>query len=90
MPRRRSPKRRKLTGPIHGRIAELRKARELTQQDLAAKIGVDETAISHWENGVARPEPLKLPGLASTLGVTVDELIEGDADYEALREAFAS
>jgi DNA-binding XRE family transcriptional regulator len=89
--KRRSAKaRRTASSPVHDRIAELRKGRGLTQEALADELGVKKAAVSHWETGQGRPEAIKLPDLASLLGTTVDDLIEGDSEYEALREAFAS
>lgn len=78
------------SSPIHGRIFELRKAANLTQEQVADLAGVDNTAVCHWETGDGRPEPGRLPKLAAILGTTVDALIEGDARYEALRDAFGA
>ena len=78
MSRTRAPKKRqRLKGPIHARLAELREAKELTQEEVAAAVGVDKTAVSHWENGIARPDISRLPALADTLGVSIDELLDG-------------
>ncbi len=74
----RKKRRRRLSGPIHDRIEVLRKAKDLSQEDLAVAVGVDKTAVSHWENRVARPDMSRLPALAEALGVTVDELIDGE------------
>lgn len=70
--------RRKFEGPIHGRIAELRERKSWSQEDLAAKLGVDKTAVSHWETGFARPDMGRLPAIAAALGVSVDQLIRGE------------
>lgn len=74
----RKPKRRKLTGPIHARLAKLREDRKLTQEDVATKIGVDKTAVSHWENGVARPDVQHLPALAELFETTISALVAGE------------
>jgi transcriptional regulator with XRE-family HTH domain len=74
----RKPARRRLDGPIHARIAKLREQRELTQGQLAEAVGVDKTAVSHWENGVSRPDITRLAKLASVLDVSVDDLIAGE------------
>ncbi len=65
---------RKKRRAIHDRIATLRKEAKLTQEDLAKKCGVDETAVSHWENGHSAPTGSRLPAVAAALGVTIDEL----------------
>lgn len=81
-----APARHRLRGPIHTRISELRKLKELTLEQLADVLGIDKTAVWHWENGDSRPSADKLPELAATLGTTVAELIEGDAGYKALSQ----
>lgn len=67
--------RRRLSGPIHGRILELRKAKELTQEQLADALGIKKSAVSHWEKGIARPEISRIPALAEVLGGDVDEFV---------------
>ena len=55
------------------RIAELRKARGLTQEQLGQLVGVSAQAVSKWEKGGA-PDVELLPALADRLGVTIDAL----------------
>lgn len=59
---------------IGEKIAELRKSRSMTQENLAAEIGVSSQAISKWENGTNMPDIMLLPIIADVFGVTVDEL----------------
>jgi transcriptional regulator with XRE-family HTH domain len=61
--------------PIHGNIARLRKAKGLSQSQLAALLGVDETAVSHWERGINSPKGTRLTHLADIFGVAVDDLL---------------
>ena len=56
------------------RIKEMRIAAGLTQAELAAKINVNQTAVSQWERGTALPSCDKLPEIAEALGCTIDEL----------------
>lgn len=58
------------------RIRELRIAQGLSQDELSAKIGVNQTAVSQWERGVAFPSCEKLPELASALNCTIDALFD--------------
>ena len=46
----------------------------LSQEELAQKMGVNQTAISQWERGVALPSCEKLPDLSKALRCTIDEL----------------
>lgn len=59
---------------IGEKIAELRKERKMTQEDLAGLIGVSSQTVSKWETGVTMPDILLLPTLAGIFEVTVDEL----------------
>lgn len=70
--------------PVHQRIRVLRKAKGLTQVQLAALVGVHKTAVWHWEADQL-PGWEHLPELAAALGVTVTELIRGDRTYAAMR-----
>lgn len=65
---------------IGNRIAKFRKAKGMTQEDLAAKLGVSSQAVSKWENDISCPDIGLLPALASALGVTTDELLTGKSD----------
>lgn len=58
-------------------LAELRIAAGLTQNQLAAAMGVDRTAISKWETGEALPRTDKLKSLAKALNCSIDELLKG-------------
>lgn len=64
---------------IGDRLKKLRRERELTQEDVAAHIGVSFQAISKWERGEGYPDITMLPVLANYFSVTVDELIGMDA-----------
>ncbi len=57
------------------RLATLRKAQGLTQVQLAALLDVSQQAITAYENGQRRVPIATLPLLASTLGVSMEDLI---------------
>lgn len=65
---------------IGNRIAKLRKARGMSQENLAEKVGVSSQAVSKWENDASCPDISLLPSLAKLLDVTVDELLTGKND----------
>lgn len=56
------------------RLRELRKAAHLTQKQLAEKMYVDQTSISFWETGKARPDFDKQIELAELFDVSLDYL----------------
>lgn len=60
------------------RLHRLRSARELTQGQLAARLGVSEPSISAWELDKARPKAGRMEALAVALGVDIAELLGFD------------
>lgn len=62
------------------RIAQLRKEKSLTQEELAQVMEVSAQAVSKWENDLTCPDITSLPKLAKILGVSVDELLSGKAE----------
>ena len=67
---------------IGRKIAQLRREKELTQEEMAEKLGVSPQAVSKWENDVSCPDILLLPKIGALLGVTVDELLSGKPKKE--------
>jgi len=59
-------------------ILELRKEKNMTQQELADKIGVTDRAISKWENGRGLPDLSLMKPLCEELGISINELISGE------------
>ena len=58
-------------------IAQCRKEKGLTQQELADKIGCSDKTISKWENGRGLPDYSYFGNLCRTLDITTDELLRG-------------
>ena len=59
-------------------IAECRKEKNMTQQELADKLGVTDRAISHWENGRRLPDYSLLKDLCDVLSISINELFSGE------------
>ncbi len=59
------------------RITELRKHKNINQNQLAQAMGVSRQAVSKWENGLSTPDPLKLIQLAQLLDTDVEYLSTG-------------
>lgn len=55
-------------------IAKYRKEKGLTQEELGAKLGVTNQAVSKWESEVSMPDVMLLPEIANALNVTLDDL----------------
>ena len=64
---------------LSGKIYLLRTRRELSQEDLAAALGVSRQSVSKWETGQSVPDLDKIIRMADLFGVSVDELVrEGE------------
>ena len=59
-------------------IAERRKLENLTQIQLAEKLGVTDRAVSKWENGRAMPDSSIMLELCSILKISVNDLLSGE------------
>ena len=49
-----------------------------TQREVAAILGVKESAVSKWERGLSKPRADKLPRLAKLYGCSIEELLADD------------
>ncbi len=56
-------------------LVDLRREKNLTQREVAEKIGVSAAAVGFWETGTNEPKATYLIKLAKFFGVTVDELV---------------
>jgi len=63
---------------LGAKIAEVRKARGVTSEDLAAKIGVTRGTLSVWENGRGIPDAYAVAVIAHELGTSFGEFFEPD------------
>lgn len=59
-------------------IAECRKKANLTQMQLAEKLGITDKAISKWERGIAMPDTSIMLELCDILSISVNELLSGE------------
>lgn len=83
---------------IHKIIADKRKEKGITQEELAAYIGITKASVSKWETGQSYPDITFLPLLASYFNISIDELISYTPQmkqediknlYHRLAEAFS-
>lgn len=61
------------------RLVDRRKAAGLSQEALAAQLGVSRQAVSKWERSESSPDTDNLIALAALYGVSLDELLYGEA-----------
>jgi transcriptional regulator with XRE-family HTH domain len=60
---------------LGSRLAQARRARNLTQHQVCAQLGIPQQTLAHYEGGRLRLPASLLPLLAQMLGLTVDELL---------------
>ena len=59
-------------------VAECRRKANLTQLQLAEKLGITDKAVSKWERGVTMPDTSIMLELCDILGISVNELLSGE------------
>jgi transcriptional regulator with XRE-family HTH domain len=65
---------------LERRLAELRKEKNVSQEELAEKLYVSRQTISNWERGKTYPDINSLLLMANYFDVSLDHLIKGDVD----------
>ena len=60
---------------FHEKLQELRKQKNLTQEELSEMLFVSRTAISKWESGRGYPSIDSLKAIAQFFGITIDDLL---------------
>lgn len=68
------------------RLKNYRRAKNMTQQELADMLGISNKTVSRWESG-GYPDLGMLVPLARALGVTVDDLLDGEKPIRTLTQA---
>lgn len=65
---------------LGNKLAEARRAKNLTQEQLAEKLDVTRQAVSRWESDAAYPETDKIVRMAQILEVSCDYLLQDGVD----------
>lgn len=68
---------------IGARIADYRKKKGATQEELATYLSVSPQAVSKWENEVSYPDITLLTSIADFFKITTDELLGGKTNQNA-------
>lgn len=71
---------------IGAKILEFRKAKNITQEQLAEALGVSIAAVSKWECAVTYPDITLLPAIASYFEVSIDALIDYQVQPNVLQD----
>ncbi len=67
-------------------LQTLRKLKNYSQEDLAAKLQVSRQAVSKWESGTGYPETEKLISICDLFDCSMDELIKGKISVDSNSE----
>ena len=76
----------KMNIDIANRLYELRKKNNLSQEELAEKIGVSRQAVSKWERAEASPDTDNLILIARLYSVSIDELLSTEEPVEPVAQ----
>lgn len=68
---------------IANRLVQLRKQNHLSQEELAAKLGLSRQAVSKWERAEASPDTDNLILLSRLYGISLDELLKTEEEIPA-------
>ena len=63
---------------LGGRIFELRKKQQFSQEKLGERVGVTRQTISNWELNETLPDTNQLIALSKALVISIDELVGND------------
>ena len=61
-------------------LVQLRKLNQMTQEDVAEKVGVSRQAVAKWESGETSPDINACVVLAEIFGVSLDDLVKWEND----------
>ena len=67
---------------IGNRIISLRKEQQLSQEEIADKIGVSRQSVSKWETDACAPDAYNLIALANVLNTSVEYIVTGEKSAE--------
>ena len=71
-------------------ISDLRKERNITQDDLAARLQITKQTISNYERGIRRPSYEALEAIADVLNVPMSFFLTKDEQAEELSRIYAN
>lgn len=71
---------------IGRKIFTLRKENDMTQVELADKIGVSYQAVSNWERGESMPDIAKLTDLSKIFNISIDQLLNNEKEINLVKD----
>ncbi|MDO4273143.1 MAG: helix-turn-helix transcriptional regulator [Eubacteriales bacterium] len=67
-------------------IRKFRREKQLTQEEMARRLGVSTPAVNKWENGVSYPDIMLVAPIARLLGISTDELLSYEGNLTPAEE----
>ena len=64
-------------------IKGIRKEKEMTQKQLADKMGISDKTVSKWERGCGLPEVSLWKELSAALGVNIEDILKGETEHNS-------
>ena len=71
---------------VASRLKRIRESRQITQKELAQRLGLHEQMVYRYENGLSEPMALNLAAMAKELNVSLDYLTGLSDDADELTE----
>lgn len=64
-------------------LQALRKAKKISQEELAGELNISRQAIGKWESGTVYPDAERLVQISDYFGVSMDSLVKGNIEIES-------
>lgn len=71
---------------LGNKIVELRKKRNLTQEQLSEKLGITRQTISNWEKDITNPDIIQAKNIASFFKITLDDLTDNKLEINCSKK----
>lgn len=71
---------------LGNKIVELRKKRNLTQEQLSEKLGITRQTLSNWEKGITNPDIIQAKNIASFFKITLDDLTDNKLEINCSKK----
>lgn len=71
---------------LGNKIVELRKKRNLTQEQLSEKLGITRQTLSNWEKNITNPDIIQSKNIASFFKITLDDLTDNKLEINCSKK----
>ena len=71
---------------LGNKIVELRKKRNLTQEQLSEKLGITRQTLSNWEKDITNPDIIQAKNIASFFKITLDDLTDNKLEINCSKK----